>query len=815
MEKGREPATGGILPRPRINGLFREAVRRPLAKVVAGTGYGKTRSLTHFLSRERLGVAWVSLTEMDNLPAHFWESFVAAVAQPSPPLGEALRAVGFPDSEVAIERLEAALDAALPAKRRAVVVLDDFHLIENHDIHWLVERMAQEEREDLSIILLCRTEPALAFESLEAGSVYTIGQRELCFTPEETRQYLESQGLELPGEVIEQFCAMTEGWVVAIYLLALSCMGGRFPSDPLADVKAEIFAMIEREIFDCYPPDFQQSLVKISVLTSFQPGLVQAVAGGRFDFIDLAGPDNQFIHLDPFAGEYAVNQLFIEFLAQKFAALPPEEQTACHRRAAAWYAEFHYLEEAVAHYERCGLYDEMLNVIERSPGAVGTRQRCQWAIGVYEKVPAGVAGRRPITQVAYGGLLFMAGRLDDCRAQIDRILAREGGGENGALGNAVLGEAYMLKGLWGYFSMDEEMVDSFRKAAQMIPGGSLLLDKRLPFTLGNPSMFIFFRTAPGEVERVGALLQEAAPHTLRVLNGGSAGLELLFAAEGAYNRADLEEAEELAGRCRHRAGQQEQHTIALDAGFVLAKVHLARGERERAEATLLEMHREVHALGDTLLTTMQILMETWVWLVTGEEERIHRRIAQGRFKGSAILGIGSWFEQFLYARLLLQAGRLSELEAFLPVLDEICTRRKNVVDNRIEYHILRALLLFAHGEKAEAAAALSAAWELAHDNGLVMPFVCYGRRMFDLAVAVKAAGSTPIRAEWLTRVALLATEYEKRLQGEKRGPTPRRWASPARSWRCWAASARGFPTAKLPPGWKLRRAPPSGSSTSF
>lgn len=772
----------GTLPRPRIDTLLAEAVKKPLVKVVAGAGYGKTRSLTHFLSHMDMDVAWVSLSELDDLPAHFWESCLHAVKKADPDLAKALGGVGWPDSEVAFERLVATLSSFLSPKQ-GVLVLDDYHLIANPDIRRQVERLAAERVPDFCIVLLCREEPDVGATSRDV--LYTVSQQDLCFTPEETSRYLESQGLHLPKEILEQFYALTEGWGIAIYLLALSCRKeGAFPADPLAGVKADIFALIEKEVFEGYPEKAREGLVRISVLTSFQPGLVKAVMGSRYDIFDKAGPGGQFIRMDPFAGEYTINPMFIEFLKRKFDALPAETQNTCHERAAKWYAGHGLLEEAVTHYERSGEYGRMLDVIEQSPSRVATRQKCQWAIGVYEKVPHRVTQNRPLTQVAYGSLLYMAGRLEDCRVQIDRVLAGQDGLAPADTLSAqaarpkkgrppvppdALGEAWMLKGLWGYFSMDSEMVFSFKRATQLLPGGSRLLDSHLPFTMGNPSMFIFFGPQKGEVERVSALLHEAAPYTTQVLHGGGAGLDLLFDAEAAWNRGDFAKAEQLADRCRFKARQSGQHTIELDAGFVLVKLHLARGERDHAEETLAEMHRSVYSTNDMLLSTVFRLMETWVFLVTGQVERVPGWVSDGEFRGSALLGIGSWFEQFLYARLLLQTGRYKELEAFLPVLDEICARRNDLVDNRIEYYILSALLAFAQNDREAAGKALGEAYWLSCGNGLVMPFAVYGKAMNALAAAAGSFEQPPAPRDWLSQAALKSAAWESHTHGARRG----------------------------------------------
>jgi LuxR family maltose regulon positive regulatory protein len=261
----------------------------------------------------------------------------------------------------------------------------------------------------------------------------------------------------------------------------------------------------------------------------------------------------------------------------------------------------------------------------------------------------------------------------------------------------------------------------------------------------------------------------AAPFTEHVLGGAGAGLDLLFAAEAAYNRAQFPQAEQFAQRSMLRAQPFSQHTIELDAQFVLIRLLTARGDIAEAEMILVELWEKLSKQEDLLLSTMLTIMDSWFRMVTGRPEEVADWIIEGRFDGSAILGIGSWFEQYIHARLLLYENRIFELEAFLPVLNHICNARRNVVDNRIEFNILQSFLKDALGDVGEAGAAIRRAYLLAYGNSIVMPFVTYGNRMQRLLRVVESLPDCPVPSDWIAEISVAAGNFEKMTTRGKRG----------------------------------------------
>ena len=748
--------------------MFRQAVRHPLVKIVADAGFGKTLAFSGFIKQVDAVAYIVSLTELDDLPHHFWERFVRAVCVSDDEIASEMIHMGFPEAHVAFELVLRMLNRIFPSGHRIIIVLDDFHLIQNPSVTRFVERLIHERPDLLSVILSSRKEPAIETTSLMAKEMcFAISGVELCFTEDETADYFRQCGVIIQKADLKHLIEYTGGWPIAVYLAGLYVQkGGGHDFGFAKTIGQDLSALIDNEIFKRYDLETRDSLVAISILSKFEPKMVSAVTSLKKDLLAELCATTLFIRKNASDGAYTIHHLFLQFLRDKFVLLDESKQARYHKRAAKWLVGNKRVFEAVEHFKACGEYGKMLDALEGSPDNVSTADKCKFIIDVVETLPENVLSRRMVTQVAYGGLLFMAGRLTDANTLLQNIFekSRNTKFKTPIIHNLIMGEVYMLDGIIGYFDKDKDYVTSFKQAAKLIPDGSKLLNDTIHFTQGNPSMFIVFNERENEVERVQDMLTEAAPYTKRVLHGANAGFDVLFGAEAAYYRGDFIKARQLADKCIHLAKQFSQHTIELDADFVLLQTHMACGEKSKAKEILDKMKRKATVLNEPLFSTMVSIMHSWTCITLGEFEEVSKWIEDGDMESGENLGIGAWMEHFLHARLLLARKNFYALEAFLPVLDFICIKRRGFLLNRIEYHVLAALLAFGCQDMAGCEKALLRVYELSHKNNILMPIASYGSDMKKMLAAVKKTETT-IPADWLTHLITMSDDYHKVTRG--------------------------------------------------
>ena len=138
------PARANLLPRPEVFRKLDVGAGSRLVLIAAPAGYGKTTLLGEWARRKKEKLAWVSLDENDNDLGRFLAHVVAALQVIYPKLGEltlsALQSTQQPT--VALTALINDIESLLLSKggeRRLILVLDDYHAIDNQDVHAAME----------------------------------------------------------------------------------------------------------------------------------------------------------------------------------------------------------------------------------------------------------------------------------------------------------------------------------------------------------------------------------------------------------------------------------------------------------------------------------------------------------------------------------------------------------------------------------------------------------------------------------------------------------------------------------------------------
>ncbi len=123
----------GLAARSRLTERLGRAGESALTLVSAPAGFGKTTMLADWLGTGPAGgrlTAWLSLDPSDNDPALFWAYFIAALRTAVPGVGEGALAL-LSSTESPTEAFVVTLLNDLAAlSDQVVVVLDDYHVIE-------------------------------------------------------------------------------------------------------------------------------------------------------------------------------------------------------------------------------------------------------------------------------------------------------------------------------------------------------------------------------------------------------------------------------------------------------------------------------------------------------------------------------------------------------------------------------------------------------------------------------------------------------------------------------------------------------------
>ncbi len=162
--------------RPRVHERLTEGWGRPLMLVCAPAGFGKTIALAGWLHDARRPWVWVSLDELDSDLVSFTGVLVSALGTVIPDAGrQALDLVAQTESP-ALSQLSALLASDLAAVgHELVIVLDDFHLIQEGAIHALLSLLVRRLPPTIQLVIASREEPLLPVALTPKPSRFTKG----------------------------------------------------------------------------------------------------------------------------------------------------------------------------------------------------------------------------------------------------------------------------------------------------------------------------------------------------------------------------------------------------------------------------------------------------------------------------------------------------------------------------------------------------------------------------------------------------------------------------------------------------------------
>jgi LuxR family maltose regulon positive regulatory protein len=158
------PQRPNLVLRSRLMARLGEAQRwgHHLILVSAKAGSGKTTLVSEWLHQEERPAAWLSLDDQDNDPQRFCSYLLAAFHQLEIEIGQAalsrLESAQLPQAETVVAEL---INDVATSSIAFLLVLDDYHLIQNDWVHQAVGFLAEHQPPGMQLVLLTRVDPPL------------------------------------------------------------------------------------------------------------------------------------------------------------------------------------------------------------------------------------------------------------------------------------------------------------------------------------------------------------------------------------------------------------------------------------------------------------------------------------------------------------------------------------------------------------------------------------------------------------------------------------------------------------------------------
>ena len=125
-----------LVHRARLESLLDDglATSLPVMLVSAPAGSGKSTLVASWALGAQRPVAWLQVEASDSDPASFWSSLVAAIGRCRPDVGSAVGPVVIGAQGDGHVVVPAIVNAFIDVEDPLVVVIDDYHLIDNDNV---------------------------------------------------------------------------------------------------------------------------------------------------------------------------------------------------------------------------------------------------------------------------------------------------------------------------------------------------------------------------------------------------------------------------------------------------------------------------------------------------------------------------------------------------------------------------------------------------------------------------------------------------------------------------------------------------------
>ena len=520
----RPPTRPEWVERTRLMKDLDHAVLRPVVLVAAPAGFGKTTMVTQWLAGNGgpQVAAWVSLDASDNDPVQLWTHVAMALelagCRPKDDVATSMAAHG---GEVSAGVLPQLLRAMGEMDDDLIILLDDFHVLQDSACHRQVEFLVEHLPEQAHLVIITRADPGLRLGRLRAtGQLAEIRAAELAFTAEEASSMLAVEHVQLSEGSLSDLVVRTEGWAAGIYLATLSMSGRTDPDEFIREVSGGnrfIGDYLTEEVLAGHSEETREFIRVVSILDRFTPALCDFVTDGTRSAAILHHLERTNLFLVPLDESrtwFRFHHLFASVARSELEFEHPEQVAALHSRAARWFRDHGHVDEAVMHSLASGSTRDAAMMVQANwlnyVGAGRTATVLGWLDALGTSVAADPAAR--VTAA------WMAALTGDHEALRDHVTALEEFKDLGPLpdgARSIESEISLIQGLFGY-----------EGPAEMRRGGQRALeletDGRSPFYSMAHQAAGHAAYVDGDLDLAVALLAKAshndtAPAIIRVL----------------------------------------------------------------------------------------------------------------------------------------------------------------------------------------------------------------------------------------------------------------------------------------------------------
>ncbi len=416
-------------------------LHRKLTLISAPAGFGKTTLVTDWLqshwlqspgddSSSTFFVAWLSLDDGDNDPVRFLTYLVSS-----------LNRIQGLDTEIGVGALQM-LQAPQPpppetilinvineltqTTLKIVLILDDYHLIDNQSVHESLNFLIENLPPKLHMVITTREDPPIQISRLRSRSQLTeLRAVDLRFKSSEAAEFLNQvMGLNLSETDISALEARIEGWITGLHMAAISMQGSQdvegFIKSFTGSNRYVLDYLIE-EVLEQQTEEIQTFLLQTAILDRLKGSLCDVVTGQENgqETLELLDRANLFIiPLDDERSWYRYHHLFSDLLFQRLRQTQADIMPSLHIKAGEWFNQQGMKREAIKYLLTGKDYQGAANRIKSISLDIMQQGEHTTVVGWINTLPEELVKAEPYLCVLHAWALQLTGQLEPSEARL-------------------------------------------------------------------------------------------------------------------------------------------------------------------------------------------------------------------------------------------------------------------------------------------------------------------------------------------------------------------------------------------------------------
>jgi len=272
-----------FVERKDILNFLNNNIKNPLTVVLAPPGYGKSITISQWVSQIGCAYSWISIDkDLDNFNVFVKYLEKAIVSNYSASLKKFHKLINDQKKQPINILAYTFINEIEEIKKQIVLVLDNFHIIKNAEMLEFIGELIKYCPKNLHLVISSRENLQYKINYLRLEEkVNEVELDKLCFSDFEIKKYVQlNTNLELNIDWINKLQHVTEGWALGLRFMVKSLQETNYQKDGTINIKEIAYLFddyFSNEILSKLDHNFVESLEIAAALTSFNEGILNEI----------------------------------------------------------------------------------------------------------------------------------------------------------------------------------------------------------------------------------------------------------------------------------------------------------------------------------------------------------------------------------------------------------------------------------------------------------------------------------------------------------------------------------------------------------